>query len=405
MLAADGATGLVVDRVCKRFGTRTACDDLTLRVDRGEVFGFVGGNGAGKTTAMRIVLGVLPADSGRVTWAGEPITPARRARFGYLPEERGLYPRMRVLDHLVYLAELHGLPVDDAHRAAEYWIARLGLRPHREQEVQRLSLGNQQRVQLAAALVHGPELLVLDEPFSGLDPTAVDVLAGVLRDQAARGVPVLFSSHQLDLVERLCDRVGIIRAGRVVATGTVGELRAGSGTTLVVDAPGAAAGWADRLPGVRVLAVAGSRTTLRLAEGADDQPVLAAALATGPVREFRRDRPGLAELYRDVLGRTDPATPGGGVGAASGAGTGAGTGAGRVASAAGASGATSAGGAASPGGGTRWPGAHQDIGWPANGSSEPIDAGYRNGPPGVPGQGAGGPGERGGFGDGVGRSG
>ncbi len=301
-VGVPAAAVLEVDGIAKRFGDVVACDRLAFRVGAGELFGFVGGNGAGKTTAMRIILGVLPADAGEVRWAGAPVDHAARRRFGYLPEERGLYPRMRVLEQLVYFAELHGFAVNDAHRSAEDWIARLGLRAHRDAEVQRLSLGNQQRVQLAAALVHDPDVLVLDEPFSGLDPHAVDVLAAVLRERAAAGVPVVFSSHQLDLVERLCDRVGIISGGRMVAAGTVDELRSGSGSTLVVEAPLAAPGWADHVPGATVLDVRGGRTRLRLADGADDQPVLAAALATGPVREFSHRRPSLVELYRDVVG-------------------------------------------------------------------------------------------------------
>jgi ABC-2 type transport system ATP-binding protein len=292
---------LAAHRLTKRYGDVVALDEMTLEVRAGELFGFVGSNGAGKTTTMRIVLGVLAADSGEVRWRGGPITFADRRRIGYLPEERGLYPRMRVLDQLVYLAELHGLGTNAAIGAAERWITRLGLRAHRDDRVQQLSLGNQQRVQLAAALVHDPAVLVLDEPFAGLDPVAVDVLAAALRERAEAGVPVLFSSHQLDLVERLCDRVGIVRSGRMVACGTVDELRAGGAARLTVDAPQAPPGWADGLPGVRVLGAEGPRTLLELADGADDQDVLRAALATGPVREFSRHRPSLAELFRHVV--------------------------------------------------------------------------------------------------------
>ncbi|WP_018682611.1 ABC transporter ATP-binding protein [Actinokineospora enzanensis] len=293
---------LEVDGITKRYGDVLACDRVSFTVAPGEVFGFVGANGAGKTTALRIALGVLSADAGAVRWAGAPVDHAARRRFGYLPEERGLYPRMRVLEHLVYLAELHGFDVTRADGDAERWLSRLGLREHRDTEVQRLSLGNQQRVQLAAALVHDPGLLLLDEPFSGLDPVAVDLLSAVLRERAGAGVPVVFSSHQLDLVERLCDRVGIIQSGRLVACGTVAELRSGMGSTLLVEAPAAASGWADGLPGVTVLGVHNGQTRLRLAAGVDDQPVLAAALATGPVRGFTHQRPSLAELYREVVG-------------------------------------------------------------------------------------------------------
>ncbi|WP_291412624.1 ABC transporter ATP-binding protein [Actinophytocola sp.] len=292
---------LEVDRVAKRYGTVVACADVSFTVAPGELFGFVGSNGAGKTTILRIVLGVLAPDAGQVRLGGAPITLAARRRIGYLPEERGLYPRMRVHEHLVYLGELHGIEVNEAHRAADYWIARLGLRDRRDDQIQRLSLGNQQRVQLAAALVHDPDVLVLDEPFSGLDPVAMDTLSEVLRERAAAGAPVLFSSHQLDLVERLCDRIGIIQNGRMIAVGTVDELSADGRYELLVDAPHAPPGWADSLPGVEVLEVHNGRTRLHLRNGTDDQAVLTAALATGPVREFTRVRPTLAELYRDVV--------------------------------------------------------------------------------------------------------
>jgi ABC-2 type transport system ATP-binding protein len=292
---------LEVDRITKRYGHVVACQDVSFAVAPGEVFGFVGSFGAGKTTTMRIVLGVLAPDSGEVRLDGVPMTLAARRRIGYLPEERGLYPRMRVFDQLVYLAELHGMDVYDAHRAADYWITRLGLREQQGDLVQKLSLGNQQRVQLAAALVHDPDVLVLDEPFSGLDPLAVDTLAGVLRERAETGAPVLFSSHQLELVERLCDRVAILQSGQMVAAGTVAELSANGRYEVLVDAPAAPPGWADALSGVQVLGVHNGRTRLFLGDGADDQAVLLAALATGPVREFTRLRPTLAELYRDVV--------------------------------------------------------------------------------------------------------
>ncbi|CCH27903.1 ATP-binding cassette domain-containing protein [Actinosynnema sp. NPDC047251] len=292
---------LEVDRISKRYGEVVALRDMAFEVRAGELFGFVGSNGAGKTTTMRIALGVLAADSGEVRWNGAPITLETRRRIGYMPEERGLYPKMKVLEQLVYLAELHGVTTNDAHRSAENWIARLGLRDRRGDEVQKLSLGNQQRVQLAAALVHEPDVLVLDEPFSGLDPVAVDVMSQVLREKASAGVPVVFSSHQLDLVERLCDRVGIVRSGSMVACGTVDELRAGGAVQLVVDAPAAQPGWAADVPGVRVVEVEGTRTVLDLAPGADDQAVLHAALATGPVHEFTRRRPSLTELFRSVV--------------------------------------------------------------------------------------------------------
>ncbi|ASR38169.1 ABC transporter ATP-binding protein [Prauserella marina] len=292
---------LEIDRVSKRFGDITALDSVSFDIRPGELFGFVGSNGAGKTTAMRIVLGVLAADSGEVRYDGEPVGHETRTRMGYMPEERGLYPKMKVLDQLVYLAQLHGLPANEAHRSAEDWIGRLGLSERRGDEVQKLSLGNQQRVQLAAALVHDPDVLVLDEPFSGLDPIAVDVMSQVLREKAATGVPVVFSSHQLDLVERLCDRVGIIRSGQIVGYGSVADLTANAAPRITVVAPGAPWGWAAALPGVRVISEQPESTVVELGPDVDDQAVLTAALATGPVHEFARHRPSLAELFRNAV--------------------------------------------------------------------------------------------------------
>jgi ABC-2 type transport system ATP-binding protein len=250
---------------------------------------------------MRIIMGVLHADAGTVRWTGVPLTFETRRRIGYMPEERGLYPKMRVLEQLVYLAKLHGTTAGAAQKAAAHWLDRLGLAERANDEVQALSHGNQQRVQLAAALVFAPVMLILDEPFAGLDPVAVDVMSAVLREQADTGIPVLFSSHQLELVEQLCDRVGIIRHGRMVACGTVTELAGGGPERLWVDVPSAAAGWTDRLPGVTALQTAGSRWLLELAPRVDDQAVLQAALATGPVREFARDVPSLSELFRHFV--------------------------------------------------------------------------------------------------------
>ncbi|MFC1402956.1 MULTISPECIES: ABC transporter ATP-binding protein [Streptacidiphilus] len=296
---------LEVDGVSKRYGDTVALSGMTFEVRAGEIFGFVGSNGAGKTTTMRIALGVLAADAGEVRWDGVPVTLETRSRIGYMPEERGLYPRMKVGEQLQYLARLHGLTKADAVRATAEWTERLGVAGRMGDEVQKLSLGNQQRVQLAAALVHHPEILVLDEPFSGLDPVAVDVMSEVLREKCADGVPVIFSSHQLDLVERISDRVGIVRAGSMVAVGTVAELRAGGTEELVVDAPQAPPGWADGLPGITVVRHEGARTVLTLGQDADDQAVLRAAMATGPVREFARRLPSLTELFRHVVSAQD----------------------------------------------------------------------------------------------------
>jgi ABC-2 type transport system ATP-binding protein len=287
----------------RRFDGVVALDGVSFTVPEGSIVGFVGPNGAGKTTAMRIALGVLEADAGQVRWRGKPVDQQARRRFGYMPEERGLYPKMKVADQLVYLARLHGLTKPDAERRAAEIVEVMGVEARRADRVEALSLGNQQRVQLAAALVHEPDLLVLDEPFSGLDPVGVDTLAGVLRRQAQHhGVPVVFSSHQLELIERVCDAVVLIDHGRIVASGTIDELRASRARRLLrVEVAGAGEGWWESIPGARLDALADGSVILELDEGVDEQRVLDLARGSGDVTGFVRVRPTLAELFREVV--------------------------------------------------------------------------------------------------------
>jgi ABC-2 type transport system ATP-binding protein len=288
----------------RRFADVVALDGVSFAVPPGELVGFVGPNGAGKTTAMRIALGVLEPDAGEVRWRGRTVDAEARRRFGYMPEERGLYPKMPVLGQLVYLARLHGVTREEAERRATDTLGVLGVGERAGDRVENLSLGNQQRVQLAAALVHRPDVLVLDEPFSGLDPVGVDVLSGVLRREAEeRAVPIVFSSHQLELVERLCDRVVLIDRGRIVAAGTIDELRSSRERRLLrVAVAGADDGWFDVVPGVRLVdGRADGVVTLELADGVDEQRVLDVARAAGDVTEFMRVQPTLAELFREAV--------------------------------------------------------------------------------------------------------
>ncbi|MGH2538908.1 MAG: ABC transporter ATP-binding protein [Actinomycetota bacterium] len=288
----------------RTFGDIVALDDVSFRVLEGQIVGFVGPNGAGKTTAMRIALGVLTPDAGEVRWRGEPVDAQVRRRFGYMPEERGLYPRMRVLDQLTYLGRLHGLTKADARRRSSETLEVLGVAGRAGDRVEALSLGNQQRVQLAAALAHDPDLLVLDEPFSGLDPVGVEALSGVLRRQASNhGVPVVFSSHQLDLVERLCDAIVLIDDGRIVAQGTIEELRAGRERRLyLVQVRGGADGWYGSIPGAELVEVTPDGIVLELGDDVDEQRVLDLARASGDVMRFGPVHPTLAELFREVVG-------------------------------------------------------------------------------------------------------
>ena len=293
---------LEFDGLSRRYGPVVALDGLSFTVPPGQVFGFLGPNGAGKTTAMRAVFGLIPLEAGVVRWKGAPVSAGDRRRFGYMPEERGLYPGMVVLDQIEYLARLHGVPARRARSAAEHWLERMGVVDRANSKVEALSLGNQQRAQLAAALVHEPELLVLDEPLSGLDPVGIDAISAVLTEQAAAGRGVLFSSHQLDLVEDLCESVAIIDHGHLVATGSVEELTTGGRRRLVVKVEGDWTGaWARQVPGATVSRVESGQVRLVLDEGIDPQTVLAAAMRAGSVEQFGFERRRLSEVFREAV--------------------------------------------------------------------------------------------------------
>ena len=289
----------------RRYGDVVALDGLSFAVPPGQVFGFLGPNGAGKTTAMRAVFGLVALDGGEVRWCGGPIGEPERRRFGYMPEERGLYPGMRIFDQLVFLGRLHGLQEGPAREAALLWTERLGLAGRRADRLEALSHGNQQRVQLAACLVHSPELLILDEPFAGLDLVAVDAFSAILAERASEGATVLFSSHQLDLVEHLCEAVAIVNCGRLVIEGRVEQLARSGPPRLQVRVDGdQKGGWArDGLPGVESVEVGPDGTvTLTLFAGADAQAILDAARRAGPVAQFSFARRRLSDVFREAVG-------------------------------------------------------------------------------------------------------
>jgi ABC-2 type transport system ATP-binding protein len=293
---------LELDGLTRRYGPVTALDDLSFSVPAGQVVGFLGPNGAGKTTTMRAVFGLTDLDAGTVRWNGSPVGPAERRHFGYMPEERGLYPSMFVGEQLEYLGRLHGMSAPDAAAATRAWLERLGVADRADSKVESLSHGNQQRVQLAAALVHGPELLILDEPLAGLDPAGIDAIADVLTGQARSGCCVLFSSHQLDLVEDLCETVTIIDHGRLVVTGKVDDLATSGPRRLVVRVEGDRdAAWARQLTGVSVSEVNRGAARLVLDESADSASVLTAAMGAGRVTEFVVERRRLSEVFREAL--------------------------------------------------------------------------------------------------------
>ena len=292
---------LELSGITKSYGTHRVLDDVGFTVAPGRLTGFVGGNGAGKTTTMRIILGVLARDGGEVLLDGAAVTAADRRRFGYMPEERGLYPKMKVLEHIVYLARLHGFTKADATARATALLEQLGLGERLGDNVETLSLGNQQRAQIAAALVHDPQVLILDEPFSGLDPLAVDVVAGVLQERAAQGVSVLFSSHQLDVVERLCDDLVIIAGGTIRAAGSRDRLRADHALRRYELVSSGDAGWLRAEPGVDVLEFDGGYALFDADTEQTAQRVLRRAVAEGDVASFAPRHPSLSEIFKEVI--------------------------------------------------------------------------------------------------------
>jgi ABC-2 type transport system ATP-binding protein len=302
--AASGHGGLLLDQVSKRFESVQALDDCSFLVPRGRMLGFLGPNGAGKTTAMRAVFGLVQLDAGEVLWDGRSVGLEERLRFGYMPEERGLYPRMPVGEQVEYFARLHGVGARSARAAARQWLEQLGLGDRAEAKLEELSHGNQQRAQLAAALVHEPELLVLDEPFAGLDPFAVRTLAEVLRGEAARGAAVVFSSHQLELVEDICEDVAIIDYGRVVATGTVDALRRQSQRRWIeLELEGDPPRWLPEIDGIELAERRNGVLRLLADRAVDPLQVLAEAERVGNVVAFSYRPPTLAEFFLELVAR------------------------------------------------------------------------------------------------------
>ncbi len=300
-----------MDGLIRTYGSVRALDGMSFTVRPGAVTGFLGPNGAGKTTTMRAIFGLTQLDAGEVRWQGAPVDAAARRRFGYLPEERGLYPTMRVADQLRYLGQLRGLDKGTAARRSAEWLERLGLTDRSRSNLEDLSLGNQQRIQLISALVHEPDVLILDEPFSGLDPIAVEALSKILVSEARRGATVLFSSHQLDLVEHLCEDAVIVDHGRAVTQGPLDELVAGHDPVLLIDVPeDPDAAWTEALDQDRFAVLSNTTGAVRLSVGAGDaavvelaQPALDAARRAGPVSRFGFERRTLAEVFLGLVGR------------------------------------------------------------------------------------------------------
>jgi ABC-2 type transport system ATP-binding protein len=297
---------LLIDDLHKTFGRVVALDGLSFEVPAGQIFGFLGANGAGKTTTMRIALGVLAANTGRVLWQGTDTRELPRATWGYLPEERGLYPRMVVLDQLVFFASLHGVARDVARRDALAWLHRFRISDLGERKAEELSKGNQQKVQLISSILHNPPVLLMDEPFTGLDPVNVALLREAFLELRDAGRTLIFSTHQMETVEAMCESIAIVDHGRVVVGGPLRQIKRASGRRLVrlsVDGDHRL-GWLSTVPGARILRPGIDRTEIELDDGTEPDAILAAAIAAGArVTHFELSEPTLEQIFIDHVGR------------------------------------------------------------------------------------------------------
>jgi ABC-2 type transport system ATP-binding protein len=290
---------LSVRNISKRFGDIEALADVSFDVSPGRILGFLGRNGAGKTTTMRAVFGLIAPDSGSVTYNGQEIGIETRLRFGYMPEERGLYPRMRIREQLIYFGKLSGLGKSDAAASSDTWLERLGLTDRADAKLEDLSHGNQQRIQLATAVVHGPEVLVLDEPFAGLDPIGVESLSGVLREFSAGGAAILFSSHQLDLVEHMCDDIAIINDGTVIVDGDLQNIRESAPYRRVeIRVDGAL--WTPPVGNAKEVKTAGRPHHIIDAD-IDVEQLLQLARGDGVITRFSYEAPALSDIFYEAV--------------------------------------------------------------------------------------------------------
>jgi ABC-2 type transport system ATP-binding protein len=294
---------LLVEHATKKFGTFTAVDDLSLSIGQGQMHGFLGANGAGKTTTFRMILGLLSPTAGTIRWNGKPITYVESPQIGYLPEERGLYPKMKVEDQLVYLAQLRQMPSAEAKREAHKWLERFEVPHYASKKVEELSKGNQQKIQLIASLLHKPSLLILDEPFSGLDPVNVEMLKSAILDFQKEGATIVFSSHRMDHVEELCDDMSILDRGKIVVGGSIREVKRSFGKQNVRIKMDEDLSGLSGIRGVENFTKTHDGALFQITEEATAQRLLEEAMKLGSPRHFAIEEPSLEEIFIAKVGK------------------------------------------------------------------------------------------------------
>ena len=298
---------MMVEHINKWFGSFQAIKDLSMDVREGVMFGFVGPNGAGKTTTMRMILDLLRPDAGAITWNGVPVSEVPRREFGYLPEERGLYPRMETQEQLLFLARLSGMSREDALKSLNDWLERFQITAYRHKKIEELSKGNQQKVQFLAAILHNPELLVMDEPFSGLDPVNAAALKEAFLDMRQRGKTIIFSTHQLEQVEEMCEDMLLINKGQAMVQGNVQEIKRQHGRnvarlTLVNDPE---APWLNTLDGIEVTKRRQDYIEMQFQANLNPNVIVEAALQHGGIiSRFEVVEPSLTDIFIEVVGAT-----------------------------------------------------------------------------------------------------
>lgn len=294
--------GLLIEHVTKKFGDFTAVNDISLRLDKGKMLGFLGRNGAGKTTTFRMILGLSETTTGHITYEGKNINKHMYNKVGYLPEERGLHPKMTVEEELTYLATLKGLSSRDIQQRIDYWLERFAITENRKKRIQSLSKGNQQKIQLLASMLHEPELLILDEPFSGLDPVNVELLKRAVKDLNDKGSTIIYSSHRMEHVEELCDDVCIIDKGQLVVSGDIQKVRSELGNKLVIVESDHQIDGLDDIPGILKKEHRKHDVRLTIENEAVAEKIYNNVIKQGYVRRFQVLEPSLNDIFIDKVG-------------------------------------------------------------------------------------------------------